>query len=165
MTAYGRVGWLNTATVRRARPDEADTLTILALRSKAHWGYDQEFIDACRTELTLTPGFVVKTPVRVFVANCRLLGFYSLVRWNSDVELGHFFVDPAVLRQGVGTRLWEDAVEQATSRGYQRLYVQSDPNAESFYLRLGAERIGDVPSAVRAGRMLPLLMFELAEER
>ena len=33
-------------TIRRARPDEADALTALATRAKAHWGYDAEFMAA-----------------------------------------------------------------------------------------------------------------------
>ncbi|NIQ29145.1 MAG: GNAT family N-acetyltransferase, partial [Acidobacteria bacterium] len=53
------------------------------------------------------------------------------------------------------------AVNRARSLGYERLLVQSDPNAEGFYLRLGAERIGEVPSRVQPGRLLPLLLFPL----
>ena len=42
-------------TVRPARADEAGTLTELAMRAKASWGYDAAFMAACREELTLTP--------------------------------------------------------------------------------------------------------------
>ena len=31
--------------LRPARPGEAAALSDLALRSKAHWGYDQAFLD------------------------------------------------------------------------------------------------------------------------
>ena len=41
--------------LRPARPDEADLLTELCLRSKAVWGYDDAFMRACRAELTLSP--------------------------------------------------------------------------------------------------------------
>jgi hypothetical protein len=39
--------------IRKARPDEAGELTELALRSKAHWGYDEAFMASCREELTV----------------------------------------------------------------------------------------------------------------
>jgi hypothetical protein len=39
--------------IRSARATEADILTDLALRSKAHWGYDADFLEACRDELTV----------------------------------------------------------------------------------------------------------------
>mgnify|MGYP006181464253 CR=1 FL=1 len=32
--------------IRRASPAEAGTLSALALRSKAHWGYDADFLAA-----------------------------------------------------------------------------------------------------------------------
>lgn len=33
--------------------EELPTLSALCLRSKAVWGYDEDFIEACRSELTL----------------------------------------------------------------------------------------------------------------
>ena len=39
---------------RSAKPEEADALSALAFRSKAYWGYGAEFLEACRSELTLT---------------------------------------------------------------------------------------------------------------
>jgi GNAT superfamily N-acetyltransferase len=149
--------------IRRARPDEADTLSALAFRSKAHWGYDPVFMAACRDALTLTAGFIAAGEVYVMEVAGSALGFYSLTPWNSDLELFHFFIDPGAMGNGVGRRLWEDAIERAAGLGYSRILIQSDPYAEGFYLKLGAERIGEVPSAVQAGRVLPLLLFPLAD--
>ena len=39
--------------LRAARVEELDALSTLCLRSKAVWGYDKEFMNACRAELTL----------------------------------------------------------------------------------------------------------------
>ena len=41
------------ATVRSARAGEAASLTALCLRSKAHWGYDAEFMRLCVPSLTV----------------------------------------------------------------------------------------------------------------
>jgi len=38
--------------VRAARLDDASDLSALAWRSKAYWGYEQSFLNACRDELT-----------------------------------------------------------------------------------------------------------------
>ena len=43
------------ARIRLARPDEADHLTALATRSKAYWGYDASFMEACVPALTISP--------------------------------------------------------------------------------------------------------------
>lgn len=39
--------------VRAARPAEAEDLTGLVMRSKAHWGYDAVFMAACAQELRI----------------------------------------------------------------------------------------------------------------
>lgn len=46
--------------IRLARVTEAEILSDLALRSKAHWGYDAEFIEACRDELTVDASEVAR---------------------------------------------------------------------------------------------------------
>ena len=146
---------------RRARPDEAAALSGMALRSKAHWGYENEFLEACRQEMTLAPELIDSEHVYLIEAGGRPVGFYTLMKWKADIELGHLFVDPPAIGQGVGRALWEDAVERAAELGYSRLLIQSDPNAVGFYLRLGAERIGEVPSVAWPGRNLPLLVYPL----
>jgi len=161
LTRIGPDDWALSLLPRPARPEEADALSALALRSKAHWGYDAEFLEACRSELTFGADFIDSGEVRLVENGGGPIGFYSLVPWNSDVELGHLFVDPDYVRQGIGRLLWEDAVRRAVVLGYDRLIIESDPNAEDFYLKLGAERIGEVPSRARAGRFLPLMFFPL----
>jgi GNAT superfamily N-acetyltransferase len=156
-------GWPSTAELRRARPEEADALSALAVRSKAHWGYDTKFLDACRDELTLTPEFLPEEEVYVLSAAGALVGFYTLARWNADIELCHLFVEASAIGKGAGRLLWEDAVRRAEGMGYERLLIQSDPFAEGFYLRLGADRIGEVPSQALPGRVLPLLVYPLRE--
>jgi len=39
-----------TLVLRPAVRAEADALSQLGLRSKAYWGYDEAFIEACRAE-------------------------------------------------------------------------------------------------------------------
>ena len=34
-------------TIRNARPQEAEWLSELAVRSKGYWGYSPEFLEAC----------------------------------------------------------------------------------------------------------------------
>ncbi|EBV1760669.1 N-acetyltransferase, partial [Salmonella enterica subsp. enterica serovar Newport] len=41
------------------------------------------------------------------------------------------------------------------------LLVDADPNAEAFYIRQGAIRIGETPSESLPGRVLPLLLISL----
>ena len=148
--------------IRRARPAEAGILSALALRSKAHWGYDADFLAACRDDLTLSPDEIATSTVYVFDAGDTPSGFYRLVVQDDGVAaLDDLFVEPAAMGQGVGKRLWRHAVSTARKLGCSEMVWQSDPQAEGFYLAMGARRAGDSESTVTPGRMLPLMRFRL----
>ena len=66
--------------IRTARPDDAEQLSILAQRSKAHWGYDEEFLSAFRSELTIRPQDVVRRRTQVAVAAVGTAGAASGVQ-------------------------------------------------------------------------------------
>jgi GNAT superfamily N-acetyltransferase len=161
MTGEGHLPNVDPA-IRRARPAEAGLLSALALRSKAHWGYDAEFLAACRDDLTLTADDMTTSTVYVYDGVDAPLGFYRLVLRDDGVaELDALFVDPAAMGQGIGRRLWRHAVVTAADLGCSEMIWQSDPQAEGFYLAMGARRAGDSESTVMPGRMLPLMRFRL----
>jgi GNAT superfamily N-acetyltransferase len=148
--------------IRRARPAEAGVLSALALRSKAHWGYDAAFLAACRDDLTLSAEDIASSTVYVCDGVDAPSGFYRLVPQDDGVaELDDLFVEPAAIGQGVGRRLFQHAVATAAQLGCSELIWQSDPQAEGFYLAMGAERAGESESTVTPGRMLPFMRFRL----
>ena len=151
----------NALTFHRARPEEAAALTELALRSKAHWGYDAEFIEDCRVALTIGPAEVEKAPYFMLQENGIVVGFYGLTTLATAIELSFLFVEPGSIGRGHGRRLFRHAVVTAREAGGQHLLIQSDPNAEGFYTAMGAERIGELPSPVRKERALPLFRYSL----
>jgi GNAT superfamily N-acetyltransferase len=154
---------ISTLIIRAAVPEEGARLSELALRSKGHWDYDEEFLRDCRDALTLTPQYVASHPVFVLEEENRIEGFYSLRETQGgEVALEHLFVEPSAIGRGYGKRLWQHAVETARRLGFQLLTIDSDPYAEDFYREMGASRVGEVASEVRAGRMLPLLHFKLS---
>ncbi len=69
---------MSAMTIRRAAPSEADAISNLALRSKAHWGYSAEFLEMCRTELTYTPEQCASPGMWVAAQENELLGFYLI---------------------------------------------------------------------------------------
>jgi GNAT superfamily N-acetyltransferase len=150
------------SAIRRAHPSEAGALSALALRSKAHWGYDVDFLAACRDDLTLTADDIATSTVFVIDGEDSPLGFCRLLHLDDGVaELDDLFVEPAAMGQGVGKRLWRHAVVTAATLGCTEIVLQSDPQAEGFYLAMGAQRAGESESTVTPGRMLPLMRFRL----
>ena len=144
--------------IRRAQPDEAELLTALAMRSKAVWGYSEEFMERCRAVLTLTPEYVDKHPVYVIDCAGEVAGFYSLKEIGAGVvELDLLFIEPRYIKTGFGSNLYRHALTEASRHGYQTMVIESDPGAEPFYVRMGARRTGVVASTVEEGRFLPML--------
>jgi GNAT superfamily N-acetyltransferase len=148
-------------TIRRARPAEADRLSALAFRSKAYWGYDVDFMEACRADLTVSADDLLAELVYVLDLQGHLVGFYRLRVQGNTVMLSDLFVEPHAIGQGYGKQLWQHAVATAADLGGEFLVLQSDPQAEGFYRAMGAQREGEVPSTVFPGRLLPFMRFSL----
>ncbi|CAM5558768.1 GNAT family N-acetyltransferase [Streptomyces atroolivaceus] len=147
--------------LRPGRPGEAGALTALALRSKAHWGYDEVFMAACRDELTVRPADTAGGRTAVAEEGGRVLGFTTLSGEPPEGALGMMFVEPDTIGRGVGRLLFEHTMAQARRLGFEALTIDADPNAEPFYTAMGAARIGATPSHSIPGRDLPLLRIAL----
>jgi GNAT superfamily N-acetyltransferase len=141
--------------IRPGTDSETADLSALAVESKRHWGYDEEFIERCRHELTVTGEDVAKGLVRVAVnENGKLLGF-SMLRESPRPALDMLFVSPDEIGRGVGEALFHDSLGLARSRGWRSLFIESDPFAASFYEHVGAVLVGSSTSA-STGRELPV---------
>lgn len=149
--------------LRPAEPREAAELSHLALRSKAVWGYDTTFLEACRAELTLTPDQIVAGGVTVAEVAGRPAGFSRLgLERDGNAEILLLFVDPGLLGSGIGRTLFAELEAAARSAGASRLCCDADPGAEAFYRRMGMARIGDAASGSIPGRRLPRLAKPLS---
>ena len=95
--------------IRRARPGEAGQLSGLARRSKAHWGYDAEFLERVAAELTIPPRAIAEHQVWVLEADGRLIGFHRVIPGEPAV-LEDLWLEPEAIGAGHGRRLWEHAV-------------------------------------------------------
>jgi ribosomal protein S18 acetylase RimI-like enzyme len=152
---------MDAIVFRDARVDEAARLSEIALRSKGHWGYGAEFLEACRAELTFRPADVAARRIVVADSPQGLVGFYSIDGPPAHGELGNLWVIPERIGTGCGRRLWRHAVAAAAAAGYTELRIEADPHAVGFYQAMGAVPAGQAPSGSVPGRMLPLLTFTL----
>lgn len=157
-------GSLPGPTLRTARPLDAAALSALALRSKAHWGYDAAFMAMCVPELTVTPALIDDGLALVAEQNGRVAGFILCTPVAPPVaELHMIFVEPGAIGQGIGRRLVEAAFAGLARLGVRQIEVDSDPHAEPFYRSCGFAPAGTVPSGSIPGRYLPRLCRALDE--
>jgi ribosomal protein S18 acetylase RimI-like enzyme len=134
--------------IRAAHPSEAGQLAELAWLAKSSWGYSPAQLAAWREDLTPTAESITARPTFVAEANGRLVGFSQLNLMANPIELEHLWVHPAFMRQGVGRLLLSNCLELLASSAVESLHVDSDPNAEVFYVACGAVRVGEVAAPI-----------------
>jgi N-acetylglutamate synthase-like GNAT family acetyltransferase len=148
--------------IRRAKPDEAGVLTELAHAAKRHWGYPENWIAQWKTELTITAEFISQNEVFVATADNEIIGCCALVLTDSLAEIEHMWIRPDQIGGGLGRALFNYAKQRAENLGVSVLELSADPNAERFYEKMGAKRIGGVPAQIAGhARVLPRMRINL----
>ena len=144
--------------LRPARPEEAGWLTEIACRAKAHWGYSAEQITAWKPAfLTITSDYVRRHSLWIAEAETgQPVAFAALEQAAAGATLEHLWVLPRFMGRGIGSRLFHHVAGRAPAFTFT-----SDPQADGFYLKLGARSIGKVESA-HQGRGLSLFRYDAA---
>jgi len=126
--------------LRPPHPDELEHLSALCRRSKAIWGYDAAFLEACRRELTLTAADLQETRLQIAEDDAEIAGLTQVSTEGSEAVLEKLFVEPALLRTGAGRLLFRWAADTARDAGATRMSIDADPGAAAFYIRMGRGR-------------------------
>nr|WP_281496040.1 GNAT family N-acetyltransferase [Marivita sp. S6314] len=106
--------------------------------------------------MRITPGHLSQ-PLAIVRKDNAVAGLIALELGGDAPEISKLFVDPAYMRQGVGTVLITWAMEQAARAGHASVRIEADPGAVPFYAAHGAVQVGETPSEVIPNRLLPVL--------
>lgn len=141
--------------IRGAVSGDAVRATQIARTAKAHWGYPAEWLAEWEESLSFSPETMAKHPTFIATIDGAAVGVCQLQEGELGAVLDHVWVDPSCHGRGVGRAL----VEHALSVSHGVIAVIADPNAEHFYLKLGAKRVAeiDAPMPGAPDRKLPLL--------
>ena len=151
--------------IRAAAREEAGLLTDIAHEAKRHWQYPERWIATWRESLTLTGEIIARQPTVVAEHDGLVAGFYSIRDLGDRWSLEHLWVRPRFMGGGVGRALLADAAGHVRRHGGQILWIESDPNAEGFYLAMGARRVGQIASDPDGDeRVLPCLELDVIAE-
>ena len=146
----------------RARPQDAATLTEIAFAAKRHWGYPERWIQAWKNVLTISAESIAGHETYTAVVEGRMVGFYCLQQKSDGIWLEHLWVLPSAMRQGIGRALFLHAIERGKALGAHTLEIESDPNSEAFYHRMGAQRVGTKVTQLEGQpRELPRLVYRV----
>lgn len=144
--------------IRRAVTTDSERATELARSAKAHWGYPAEWLDVWRDDLVVTADAIERHATFVASLEGQVVGVCQLQQSDDHTMLEHVWVDPRCHGQGVGRALVEHARQHA--RGV--IAIVADPNAEAFYVKLGARQVGEVAAPMPGAplRVLPLMELD-----
>lgn len=147
--------------IRQARPEEAEELTALAHRSKAHWGYGDDFMARAVDAIVINADVIGAHEVWVLESDAGApLGVYRVIP-GEPAFLEDLWIEPSEIGRGRGRELWSHALATARRLGAQALELDADPNARAFYERMGARQVGETPSRIEDGLLLPRMRVEL----
>ncbi|WP_281886572.1 GNAT family N-acetyltransferase [Paenibacillus sp. YYML68] len=152
--------------IREACFRDAPILSELAFLSKSFWGYDKEYLEKARKMIMITENQIKKDIVYVLESEEKILGFYHFQEMNEEgqSELVWLFIDPESIGTGYGKKLWNHLMAKVRGMEIDMFVIKSDPNAEGFYLRQGATRIGQKRSVADENHVLPVLEYWLNDD-
>jgi GNAT superfamily N-acetyltransferase len=148
--------------LREALLEEAGKISHIAIKSKAFWDYSDKFIEECREDLTIDEQYIKGNHVYVLEEQEGIVGFFSFERGEQD-SLDFLYIDPKFIGMGFGKIIWNNVIQKARDLGIISFTIDSDPNAKGFYEKMGAKQIGETPSTVFEGRLLPLMKFTIKD--
>jgi predicted N-acetyltransferase YhbS len=150
-------------TLRQATAEDADVLTDLAHRAKAHWGYSASWMREWDAQLTILPGYIDMHSVWLAERDGAIVGMCALEDRGLRWMLEHVWVEPALHRHGIGRALVLRALDVARAHHARVVELLADPFATGFYERLGARPAGSVPAPMPGARdrTLPRYEFDL----
>jgi GNAT superfamily N-acetyltransferase len=146
---------------RRARPDEADALRVLIVRSMGHWPRDPEYLAEAARLMSLSADDLDRDEAWVLEEGGVAIGFYRVSIDGSRAEIKELHLEPQFIGRGFGRALFKHCVTRAKQRGIQHLEWTCDRNARGFYLAMGGKVIGTRPSGIAGDEPLTLMELHL----
>ena len=145
-----------------AKTEDLKQINQLIRLSKAHWGYDREFMDHFMEKFGCTKEYLKSAITKIYFINNELIAIYSFSTHSDGLfELDYFLIHPDYIGKGLGRELWHACCTTAQGVGKDEFILWSDPNAENFYLKMGCDKIGTRKSPLLENRYAPILKFKI----
>ena len=145
-------------TIRRVVPEEAETLSQIAISAKSHWNYPEHWMELWIPQLTFGEAYFEENESWAAELAGQVIAFYTLQTRSGNAWLENIWVLPMYMGQGVGRELFMHVLELARQRGCKTLQLEAEPNAVGFYEKMGMQRVGEHQYELDGQpRILPLM--------
>ena len=147
--------------IKKANLNDNEILTVITKKSKAHWGYSEEQILKWNKNLTISKEYIESNSVFTLVNNEKTIGYYSyIVKEEKNVLLDNLFILPEYIGKGFGKYLMNDFLNRMKDEKFEKITLDSEPNAEDFYLKIGFKKIGEFETSIK-NRFMPIMEMRL----
>lgn len=148
-------------SIRPAKQEEAEILTDIAANSEAYWGYDEEYMQNFRSIYKVTDEFIRDNTVCVIEENSLIVGFYGVITDKCEALLEYFYITPECIGKGYGKAMWKHLIYTMEKKIMNKINLVTSPQAKDFYIKMGAQLIGEIDSLVIENRKIPQLVYKL----
>ena len=147
--------------IQKAKIEDHIRLTEITKKSKAYWGYSDEQMKKWSNNLTITIDYIKTNPVFNLVDENQIVGYYSYLKLeNNQVKLDNLFILPEYIGKGFGFFLMNDFLARMRNEKCQKIILDSEPNAEQFYQKIGFTKIGEFETSIK-NRFMPIMEMNL----
>lgn len=146
----------------RGTPQHASLLTEITISAKRHWNYPEEWIQEWIPAMTISSEYISANEVWAAVKEDKPIAYYSLAQNDEGLWLDNLWVLPEYIGQGIGKALFEHALERCKIKEVSVLKIEADPNAQSFYKKMGAKKVSEHHTQILGiDRILPIMEIKL----
>jgi ribosomal protein S18 acetylase RimI-like enzyme len=147
--------------IKKANLNDNEILTVITKKSKAHWGYSEEQILQWNDNLTISKDYIENNCVFKLIVNDKVVGYYSyIIKEEKNVLLDNLFILPEYIGKGFGKYLMTDFLNRMKNEKFEKITLDSEPNAEDFYLKIGFKKIGEFETSIK-NRFMPIMEMSL----
>lgn len=149
-----------------AQPQDREFLINFAVRSNDIYQTRIANEEVARMVFDIPESIFINGFVEVLKLDGDIVGFFSLAVYENEEQepkykIDHLFVKVGLQGNGFGTALFRRAVEIARAKGWKRLEWLCDPDAEGFYLKMGATIIDHCENLLNPGVDLPIFEYDI----
>lgn len=143
--------------IEKATVKDHEILTQITKKSKAYWGYSSEQIEIWSQFLTVSKEYIQKNSVFNLVDNDKIIAYYSFFHESENtIKLDNLFVLPEFIGKGFGKLLMDDFLIRIKNNNVEKVILNSEPNAEEFYSKLGFVKVGQIETSIK-DRYMPIM--------
>lgn len=147
--------------IEKATQNDHEILTQITKKSKAYWGYSEEKIEKWNNNLTISQNYIQTNSVFKLLINNTIIGYYSYInKQENTVKLDNLFILPDYIGKGFGKYLIQDFLIRMRDNNYKKVTLDSEPNAEKFYQKMGFKKIGQFETSIK-NRFMPIMEMDL----